>query len=495
MSEVARKFSLLADSNVKRFYNLTNRRACPDLDAAQVLICNKISMFREAGIRDESNTIIVSCLTNFLTSIPDSGEASPGLRVEPVLLELQQICADWCSQSPDDAFLICPLMYRTSPLWYRDGMSDIMCKFSSVFSWAGRPRNLHLMPSFPSPSLESDGIHLTSQSGLEYLFFLFDSARGVLATSGSTSEDKIDAGSEATRVLEDRVMALEQDHRRLNHSFEMSTAIQAEREDFQENVRNESYFMVTGLPAIKDLRGIDWMNKAISDVESMIRTLLGKDLKVVVVHNASGRREAEVRYSVKMECTAHSQEIRQKFGSFFIGGQDRRPEALRRISISNKVTPGTQIRIMILKLLAKRYLTSNKDGKARVISYEPRPLLKITPPETVTDRRVKSFNYIEAVSKMPTCFTEAELRPIVAKARVHFRNKLRSTFICLDDDFFSSQPSRSTAVVDLAQAPPPDAPSEESEAPEELSAPTPNASRKRGPPESSGNPARQRARR
>ena len=74
-------------------------------------------------------------------------------------------------------------------------------------------------------------------------------------------------GLEATRVLEDRVMALEQDHRCLNRSIEMSSAITAEREDFQENVCYKVFFMVSGLPAInKELRGREWMTQASSDV-------------------------------------------------------------------------------------------------------------------------------------------------------------------------------------------------------------------------------------
>ena len=298
------------------------------------------------------------------------------------------------------------------------------------------------------------------------------------------AEVKVSTGSEATRALEDRVMALEQDHRRLNKSYEFSTAVAAEREDFQENVRNEAYFMVVGLPAIKDLRGRDWMTKAMSDVQTMIRTLLGKELKIVVVHNATARSPgAEVRYSVQMELASSSQEIRSKFGSFFIGGQDRRPEALRSISISNRVTPGTQVRIMILKLLAKRYQSSNEGAKARVIGYEARPMIKLTPPETARDKRVKNFTYIEAIQKLPTNFTSSELRPIITKARVHFKGKLRSTFVVLDDDVQLPRDLPSAVVAEQLAG---DGPDEVDDLPDsgEPAAPVvpASAARKRGRP-------------
>ena len=441
---VVHTFSLLGDSNVGRFVSLTNRRACADLKDAQVLSCGKLPLLADRlhEVRPESTIVILACLSNFLADAAssDSTSTSASVRIEANLLAAQEIIVKACSDRPDCSFMVCPPMYRTFPLWYRDGLSEILGKFSSVLC-IDKPSNLFLMPSFPSPSYESDGIHLTPSSGLEYLYHLFDSAKTLLDNHCLDLPMRSSLGYEATRVLEDRVMALEQDHRRLTRSVEYSAAVAAEREDFQENVRNEVFFMISGLPLIQGLRGKDWMARAISDVQNIIKVLLGKDLKVVVVHNATGRAAgSEVRYSVRMENAASSQEVRGKFGTFFVGGQDRRPEALRSISISNKVTPGTQIRIMILKLLAKRYVTSNPGSVAKVIGYEPRPLLKITPPESVSSR-VKIYTFIEAISKLPTCFTSSEVQPIISKARSNFRGALRSTFVVLNDDDARAPPA------------------------------------------------------
>lgn len=440
-------FSVLGDSNVKRFVTLTNRRACPDLDKAQVLLCGKQPLLQTCleEVSAQTTICILACLTNFVTSSP--GQTSAALRVEPVLLDVLELLRVTCAENPDRTYLLCPPMYRTFPLWYRDGLSEILGKFSTVF--LDRPANLMLMPSFPSPQFDSDGVHLTPTSGLDYLFYLFDSAKEVVRLSSLEPAQRTPLSSEATRVLEDRMMAIEQDHKRLNKNFEMSIAVQAEREDFQENVRNEVYFMISGLTMIKDLRGKEWMDRAISDVQEVIRLLLNKELPIVVVHNATGRgQDAEVRYSVRMEYAADSQEIRKKFGMFFVGGQDRRPEGLKKISISNKVTPGTQIRVMILKLLGRRYLASNKEAKVKVIGYESRPMLKITP--AGDDRRVKNFTFIDAISKLPTHFTTSEMRPIISKARVHFRGKIRSTFVVLSDDAPSIDATDATDAADGA---------------------------------------------
>jgi len=178
-------------------------------------------------------------------------------------------------------------------------------------------------------------------------------------------------------------VAVEQCQKLLTKTLEMKTAVDAELACFQENVRNEVFFVISGLRRLPPgLHGRDWQDRAKADVQGVIKTLLGKELPIVVVQNISGRgAEAEVRYHVKMECTAHSQEVRSKFGYFFAKGVDKRPPSLSSVSISNRLTPATQIRVAILKLLAKRYSESNPEGKAKVISYESRPMLRLVPPQ------------------------------------------------------------------------------------------------------------------
>ena len=67
----------------------------------------------------------------------------------------------------------------------------------------------------------------------------------------------------SNRVLEDRVVVLEQDHRRLNKVVEDKVAIDSELADWRENERNEDCFMIHGLPRISnDLTGKDWQDQA-----------------------------------------------------------------------------------------------------------------------------------------------------------------------------------------------------------------------------------------
>jgi hypothetical protein len=272
---------------------------------------------------------------------------------------------------------------------------------------------------------------------LEYLIHLFDSAKDLLSCSEAAAPERIDRGSEATRLLEDRMMVVEQKQLLMSKKYELKAAVDAELACFQENVRNEVFFLITGLPRIpQGLRGKDWQDKAKEDVSRIIRALLGKDLPIVVVQNVTGRgQDSETRYHVKMEFAAHSHEIRSKFGSFFAGRVDKRPQEFSKISISNRLTPATQVRLAIMKLLAQRYLASNPKGSARVIGYEARPMLRIVPPSgSSTDSRVKNYTFIDAVKKLPVNFTTEELQPVLKKAGNRFSGQMRSLFVVLDDD-------------------------------------------------------------
>ena len=389
---IARVFTLIGDSNIRNHVNKNTLRANAALKAAQILTCGHRGIFTESisKVREESSVVIVACVTNFLSSA--SGPTTVSSRVEPVLQEFRASLDEACAASPERFFVVSPPMYRTTPLWYREGLPEIMNLFSQSFRNPAKPANLLLLPSFATPDYESDGVHLTAYSGLEYILHLFDSSQEALESLELETDQICGATSESTRVLEDRVMVLEQDHRRLAKVVDHRIAIDAELADFRENERLEICFEISGLERIgSEFFGKAWQDRAVRDVQAVIKTLMGSTREIVFIQNATSRirPDAEVTYSVKMANLSDSSAIRKKFGSFYLGGVDKRPPALKHVNIKNRVTPNTRTRISVLKLLAARYKTSNPGAKVQVIHYDPRPQLKITPTAGAEDRRVQ----------------------------------------------------------------------------------------------------------
>ena len=186
--------------------------------------------------------------------------------------------------------------------------------------------------------------------------------------------------------------------------------------------------------------GKPWQDRALRDVQAVLVILMGKEFDIIVVQNATSRgKDAEVTYNVKLREVSDSRKIRKTFGAFFLGGVDKRPDALKPFNIKNRVTPETKTRIDVLKLLAARYRASNPGGKAQVISFDPRPLLKIYPPADASDRRVKVYTYVDAVKALPCHFSAEEVAPIIRRLNPKLLGQVSALFVCLSDDQFREQ--------------------------------------------------------
>ena len=434
-------FSIVGDSNVKRNISKTNCRACPAMANTQVLSCQRLQLLDDVlgNVRKESNVCVLSCVTNFLTSSEEDPMVSK--RVEPVLEEFASVVVAFCTAAPSLTVLVAPPMYRTSPLWYREGLPEVMTRFSASFR--NKPANLQLLPSFATPDYEQDGVHLTAYSGLEFMIHLFDSAVQTLESLSKSCDERIPESNEATRLLEDRVMVLEQDHRRLTHDVEAKAAIDAELHDFHENVANESFLTITGCPRIPGLGSKEWQEKARKDVAPILRELMGRDVPFLYISNATGQgRDAQVRYKVKLPSVEASKEVRDKFGSFYHAGRDERPPFFKPYSIRNLLTQETRIRLAIMQVIGRRYRESNQGSKVQVVGYDSRPVIRITPAQGASSRRVQTFTFVDAVKKFPTTFTKNDLDFILSKVGAKQKGLLRSLFICLSDDMLPGYRSR-----------------------------------------------------
>ena len=435
-----RSVSIVGDSNVRRHMSSTNTRRSPLMSGAQVILCGRISVFQTSlnSIRPESDAVIVACITNFLTS--SEAGSSVSLRVEGPLDRFLTKLTTHVASKPEVRFFLCPPMYRSSPLWYRDGLSEIMVKFnSSIQSIPNRPANLFLMPSFAKIKLEADGIHLNPYSGLEYIHHLFDAAEELLTSAELPVEARVEAMTQSSRALVDRVVVLEQDHSRLVNCFDYQSASSAELFDFEENVRNESFIMVQGLRILPKLDPKEWQQRACQDVEGVL-TAMGFDHRVKFILNSTGRgKDSKTLYKAQLGSKEVSRAIRDKFSSYFAGGKDARPAALASISIRNCVTPGTLARIAVLQLLAKRYKESNPGSRTQVVAYESRPLLKLTPPPDASDRRQMTFSYMEAIMKLPTSFTAEEIDALMRRVSPRLHSNLRSTLYILTEDMLKKK--------------------------------------------------------
>ena len=110
--------------------------ASPDVKAAQVLSCGHLEIFKETleKARPESNVLIIACLSSILADADAPDTSTTQQRIDPVLQDVREVLDLLCEAKPEVQFMVSPPMYRSSPVWYREGLPEVLTSFSHVLT-------------------------------------------------------------------------------------------------------------------------------------------------------------------------------------------------------------------------------------------------------------------------------------------------------------------------------------------------------------------------
>lgn len=155
-----------------------------------------------------------------------------------------------------------------------------------------------------------------------------------------------------------------------------------------------------------------------------------------VVNPVKGRTRGLTVVNVRMDSAESSKKIRDLYSGFF--GRNQRvqlPGSLKGVSVRNRVTLDTRIRIAILQQLGVNYKNSNPGATVKVRGYDPRPVLVTVPPRSASSsERTNTFTFMEAVKKLPAIFSDESLGRIFQVIRGHHQGTLRKYFVIISDD-------------------------------------------------------------
>lgn len=179
-------------------------------------------------------------------------------------------------------------------------------------------------------------------------------------------------------------------------------------------------------PRLHKLDPSEWQVRAQAAIDEILVTLY-LDFKTKYAINST-RKGADIKtlFKARLNSAKESKLAKDKFSSFSARGKDSRPPSLAQVSIRNCVTPGTLARIVILQFLGHCYHESNPESWFQVITYDPRPLLKLTPPSEASDHRVMTSNYIEAISKLPTLLSTNEANALLKRVSRRLHGRLQN---------------------------------------------------------------------
>ena len=335
--------------------------------------------------------------------------------------------------------LVAPPLYRARPYWYQKGLPQIASRFSMALS-AHQPANLIILPSFVSQDLQPDGQHLSPVSGLHYVLHLFDQSEASVALQACSSEVKLFSVQESVRQHDDRLSYLESRHLGLHNLVSIKSAIDAEFKDWTINRSEEDWCTVMGLPRLGEMPQRDWQKAAKRQVNELIKITLNSnrvklEYSILYVGNPlRHRKTGGTVYNVRLSSVAASQRIRELYSGFFRGESPvPLPQQFRGVSVRNKVTLSTRIRLRIMRELGNLYIESNHGATFKVRGFDPRPLLFTQPPRGSSDRP-RTLNFIEAVTTMPASFSDDNLAQIFAVVGTHHEGELRQIYVVITDD-------------------------------------------------------------
>ena len=340
---------------------------------------------------------------------------------------------------------IVPPLYRHQPAWYHRNLALVATRFSQALS-STPPLNLHLLPSFTSQDLCPDGVFLTLVSGLHYVLHVFDQTSQQLELLQSDSTAQLVHVQESVRHHDDRISYLECRHDRLSVSHDTKLAADAEFRDWMINRSEESWLTIQGLPRLGQKGRREWQDAAKKQVNDLFRLTLKLnkvhlDYKVIVVSNPMRFRTSGVPVlNVKLCSIEASETIRELYSGFF--RRDRPvplPAHLKGVSVRNKVTKETRVRISILQQLGANFVSRNPGSTIKVRGYDPRPtLLVVQPASSGSDGSsvpsTKMYNFIEAVTSLPSTLSDDNLSRIFGVIGASYPGQLRNLFVIISDD-------------------------------------------------------------
>ena len=283
-----------------------------------------------------------------------------------------------------------------------------------------------------------DGIHLTPVSGLHYVLHLFDQSESALQTSTLSVDQELASVKESVRQHDDRMAYLEGRQGGFVSQAHVKVAADAELHDWMLNRADEDWMVVTNLPRISSNR--DWQDAARRQVADVIKLVLHANrinMNFEVMYVANPFRFQTNRqnvYNVQMDSVSSAKRIRDVFSGFFRGRRPvNLPPPLKGVSIRNKVTPSTKIRISILHQLGSIYTETNQGASYKVQGFVSRPLLITFPPQGSAGHQ-RTYTFMQAVSMLPATFSDDHLIRIYQVVSGQHPGNLQPLFVVLNDD-------------------------------------------------------------
>jgi hypothetical protein len=430
---------LIGSSNVYRLFSNKDNGQTREY---RMIKCTQAETFEAhmSNMHAESKFVVISVIENFLVDSV-TNEIEPDAEMVHCVRSFLKIVEDTTSRLPGTKFAVVMPLQRPAVPWFQDKLNEIT--FSLEKGIKGIQKKLgfdkiqivHCTP-ISTHDFEPDNVHLTSPSAKIFIDHILSKAE--VFFSATNQDDDLNEEEDVVQVesLEARLTALENAHKRqIKTNFATNLMLARVREEIDAigNKAKEDRVVMNGLksktpmPSETRLR-IEWLKDLSMEIfKELIPNFPGK---IFYLNQGQQMDVFLPMVEVKLDSMVNALAIRKAFAD---KRKNRKlPQAMESLFVTNCVNLATRVRIDVLRAIAKK-VTNDKDI-AYVSGFISRPMMHIKSAGNPTaGRPLKSFTYIDSISRFHTILTRDDLVTAYERAGRAFSGQLEQNFVVLND--------------------------------------------------------------
>jgi hypothetical protein len=432
---------LIGSSNVARFYVAGSFKNYREYNMIKCTNYDSFVVHME-NLSPINKSVLISVVENFLADKVGDRESEVDQLVDESVRGFLTTISEAAVRLPDTRFGVVLPLGRPALRWYHGRVGEITSFISSGLNHLtsdSKIGNLMKIDCIPSASqqFEQDQIHLTPASGKLFLTEML-SVSEVFFESGKRPNDDDAEGTDtgARLSLENRLLSIERrlsNQEKLNFENNLSLARIREELDTAANVKREDRLVITGikssdpLPTEGRLR-VAALKKIATDIfETLIPAFQGK---IAFVNLGKGKTQSIPMMEVKLDSVENAGAIRKAFADK--RSKKELPESWSNLFITNSVNLATRVRIDLMKSIARKI--TNKSELAYVSGFISRPMLHIkAAPVVANSRPLRSFTFIDAVSKFGRLLRFEDLDAAYSRVGNAFEGQVAQNFVVMNN--------------------------------------------------------------
>jgi hypothetical protein len=429
---------LIGSSNVNRHYKVAD---FPNIRQYKMLKCTQMTgyvAYMEGLVPDNKN-VLISVIENFIVDAVGPATTKPEAAIDSCIKDFLTATLNAATSFPDTKFGIVLPLLRPAVQWYNDRVGPItkfICEGVKAMISERSVNNVSIINSISATSqqFEADLIHLTAPSAAIFLEVILDAAEKFF---DAPLVDLTGVGASGSDSLEGRLARLEGLFRQQQDkatSDNLMFARTREEIDATSNRSKEDRIVINGLASAAPLpteprQRIEALKEIVAEVFGKITPgFVGR-----VVYLSGGKQPtlAQQMIEVKMDKVEHAVAIRKAFAEK--RKKKELPSELDSLFLTNCVNLATRIRVDVMKAIARK--VTNTNDLAYVAGFTSRPMMHIRkagPPST-NSRPLKSFTFIDAVSRFGRLLSKEDLETAYGRAGRSFNGQLQQNFVVLNE--------------------------------------------------------------